>query len=311
MDGRTTSNRELARGIGVSETAVRRAEKAGRIGREADGSWDLAKVQAAWSSNTDPSQQRRSPTRAQHRGRPATMKPVPEAAVGAVEPVSAGNMTFMQARTANEVLKAQERRVRLQRMKGEPVDRGAISAEFATAVAATPTRPFDPVEVQERFDRAYEDHREAFRTALLAASGRLGRRLAAAIARRAHHQSGGGHLPDRGSQPQRLALPGRHPRRFRLARDRPDGPRSAAAALGRERTARAPRAPTLFYSRPNGADSGASASARRRPPSRRRSRRQCEEPALGRACRRWRNDLACAWHSGPSGYHRHGPTARR
>jgi hypothetical protein len=45
------------------------------------------------------------------------MKPVPEAAVGAVrdtlresgEPVSAGGMTFMQARTANEVLKAQER----------------------------------------------------------------------------------------------------------------------------------------------------------------------------------------------------------
>jgi hypothetical protein len=43
----------------VSETAVRRAEKAGRIGREIDGSWDLAKVQAAWSSNTDRSQQRR------------------------------------------------------------------------------------------------------------------------------------------------------------------------------------------------------------------------------------------------------------
>jgi hypothetical protein len=55
---------------------------------------------------------------------------VPEAAVGAVretlresgEPVSAGSMTFVQARTANEVLKAQERRVRLQRIKGELVD---------------------------------------------------------------------------------------------------------------------------------------------------------------------------------------------
>ena len=48
-----TSNRELARQIGVSETAVRRAEKAGRIQREADGSWDPAKVKAAWSENTD------------------------------------------------------------------------------------------------------------------------------------------------------------------------------------------------------------------------------------------------------------------
>ena len=43
MDRRTTSNRELARWIGVSETAVRRAERAGRIRREADGSWDLAR----------------------------------------------------------------------------------------------------------------------------------------------------------------------------------------------------------------------------------------------------------------------------
>ena len=133
-----TSNRELARQIGVSETAVRRAEKAGRIGREADGSWDLAKVQAAWSSNTDPSQQRRTGPSGGAASRPGpAMKPVPEAAVGAVretlrehgEPVSAGGMTFMQARTANEVLKAQERRVRLQRMKGELVDRARAVAQ--------------------------------------------------------------------------------------------------------------------------------------------------------------------------------------
>ena len=65
------------------------------------------------------------------------MKPVPEAAVGAVretlrehgEPVSAGGMTFMQARTANEVLKAQERRLRLQQMKGELVDRAKAVAQ--------------------------------------------------------------------------------------------------------------------------------------------------------------------------------------
>jgi hypothetical protein len=61
-----TSNRELGRQLGVSETAVRRAEKAGRIRREADGSWDSAKVRAAWAGNTDPAQQR--PARS---GRPA------------------------------------------------------------------------------------------------------------------------------------------------------------------------------------------------------------------------------------------------
>jgi hypothetical protein len=139
MDARRTSNRELARQLGVSETAVRRAEKAGRIKREPDGSWDPARVKAAWADNTDPAQQR--PARS---GRPAvksrSLKPVPEAALGAVrdtlrehgEPIAAGPgqaMTFMQARTANEVLKAQERRLRLQQMKGELVDRAKAVAQ--------------------------------------------------------------------------------------------------------------------------------------------------------------------------------------
>jgi hypothetical protein len=136
---RTKSNRELARQLGVSETAVRRAEKAGRIRREADGGWHVARVKAAWAGNTDPAQQRRVPGLDRQDRSPArtALKPVPEAAVGAVretlrehgEPVSAGGMTFMQARTANEVLKAQERRLRLQRMKGELVDRARAVAQ--------------------------------------------------------------------------------------------------------------------------------------------------------------------------------------
>jgi ribosomal protein L19E len=136
---RVTSNRELARQLAVSETAVRRAEKAGRIRREPDGAWDLAKVRAAWSGNTDPAQQRagRSAGNGSRRATRRAVKPVPEAAVGAVrdtlrehgEPIAAGAMTFMQARTANEVMKAQERRVRLQRMKGELVDRARAVAQ--------------------------------------------------------------------------------------------------------------------------------------------------------------------------------------
>jgi hypothetical protein len=59
---RVISNRGLARQLAVSETAVRRAEKAGRIRREPDRAWDLAKVRAAWAGNTDPAQQRREPS---------------------------------------------------------------------------------------------------------------------------------------------------------------------------------------------------------------------------------------------------------
>ena len=72
------------------------------------------------------------------------MKPVPEAAVGAVSetlkeqglpaPAVAGGMTYLQARTANEVLKAQERRLRLQKLKGEVVDRArAVALVFRLA----------------------------------------------------------------------------------------------------------------------------------------------------------------------------------
>ena len=138
----TVSNRGLARRLGVSETAVRRAEKAGRIRREPDGAWDLAKVGLAWAGNTDPGQQRGEPS-ARNGSRRApwrAVKPVPEAAIGAVrdtlrehgEPIATSPgqaMTFMQARTANEVLKAQERRLRLQQMKGELVDRAKAVAQ--------------------------------------------------------------------------------------------------------------------------------------------------------------------------------------
>jgi hypothetical protein len=139
---RTSSNRALARHIGVSETAVRRAEKAGRIRREPDGAWDPARVKAEWSDNTDQAQQRSASGAKQRSPKPnrAALKPVPEAALGAVretlrehgEPIVAGPgqaMTFIQARTANEVLKAQERRLRLQQMKGELVDRAKAVAQ--------------------------------------------------------------------------------------------------------------------------------------------------------------------------------------
>ena len=62
--------------------------------------------------------------------------------------------------------------------QGELVDRNAITADFAREVAGAPTRPLDFQRVQERFDRAYDDHPEAFRAALLAARDGLGRRLA-------------------------------------------------------------------------------------------------------------------------------------
>ena len=126
------SRRAYARHRGVAESAVRKAIGAGRITVEPDGTIDPAKADAEWSANTNATQGRGK----RGGGRRTAVKPVPEAAVSAVretlresgEPVTAGATTFMQARTANEVLKAQTARVRLQRLKGELVDRARAAA---------------------------------------------------------------------------------------------------------------------------------------------------------------------------------------
>ncbi|MFZ1413223.1 MAG: hypothetical protein WAS73_01390, partial [Defluviicoccus sp.] len=101
-----------------------------------DGSIDAAASDARRAQATDPSMQR-------GRHNPS-LRPVPEAAVGAVAetlreqglpaPQAAGGMTYLQARTANEVLKAQERKMRLQKLRGELVDRArAIAMVFRLA----------------------------------------------------------------------------------------------------------------------------------------------------------------------------------
>jgi hypothetical protein len=124
------SEREYAAHAGVSRGAVQKARASGRLVLHADGSIDAKASDARRAQATDPSMQR-------GRQQPA-LRPVPEAAVGAVTetlrdqglpaPQEAGGMTYLQARTANEVLKAQERKMRLQTLKGELVDRARATA---------------------------------------------------------------------------------------------------------------------------------------------------------------------------------------
>lgn len=137
------SRRAYARHRGVSDMAVRKAIASGRIAVEEDGTIDPEKADRAWASASDPAQLRPSPNAkatSQPRGTP---RPVPMAAVETVRETlresgeatpGTGNMTFVQARTANEVIKAQDRRIRLGKLKGDLVDRSrAISTVFGLA----------------------------------------------------------------------------------------------------------------------------------------------------------------------------------
>ena len=103
-----------------------RAVKDGRVPVEADGTIDLAKADSAWERSTDPSRAKQGARR---------LKPVAEAAVGSVRETlkeqglpTSGNVTFVQARTAHEIAKAHLARLRLQRMKGELVERSRATA---------------------------------------------------------------------------------------------------------------------------------------------------------------------------------------
>jgi hypothetical protein len=133
---RGLSERQYAARVGLSRGAIQKAKVAGRLVLHADGSIDAAASDARRAETTDPSKSRaKAATPAPAKPK---LKPVPEAAVSAVgdtlreqglaAPAAGGGMTFLQAKTANEVLKAQERRIRLQKLKGELVDKARAEA---------------------------------------------------------------------------------------------------------------------------------------------------------------------------------------
>lgn len=127
------SERQYAAHIGLSRGAIQKAKKAGRLVLFADGSIDAARSDERRRTMTDPSQQR--PYLDQSDEKPVGAAAPPNTGSTLSEPGphtvrSAGSMTFVQARTANEALKAQERRLRVQRMKGELIDRAHAKSLF-------------------------------------------------------------------------------------------------------------------------------------------------------------------------------------
>ena len=112
------SIRAYARQRGVSDTAVRKAIKAGRITPEADGKVDPVKADRQWQANTVGS------------APPARETPTPAMSSGSGQSSGAlpTGTSLVQARTANEVLKAQTNKVKLSRLKGDLVDRAQVIA---------------------------------------------------------------------------------------------------------------------------------------------------------------------------------------
>ncbi|WP_255569481.1 elements of external origin [Roseomonas alba] len=147
--GRVASQREVARRLGISHTALQKAQRAGRIAPEADGAWDVQKVRARLADSSDPV--RKTATLVQQKpapSRPAAPRPPVAPMPQAADPLPrAAQNTFHDARTANEVLKAQERRLRLDERKGKLVDKARalllvhrLAKEERDAILAWPAR---------------------------------------------------------------------------------------------------------------------------------------------------------------------------
>jgi hypothetical protein len=127
------SERQYAARVGLSRGAIQKAKEAGRLVLHADGSIDAEASDQRRAAMTDPAKSRATQTVRPVASPAPKLKPVPEAAVASVgetlreeglpTPVAGGGTTFLQAKTANEVLKAQERRIRLQKLKGELVEK--------------------------------------------------------------------------------------------------------------------------------------------------------------------------------------------
>ena len=120
------SIRAYARHRGVSDAAVRKAIAAGRITPEGDGTVDPERADAEWARNTEAP---RSGTRARVVKAAVPPEGASTAPVGDGQAnLPTGGASLLQARTVNEVVKAQTNKVRLARLKGELVDRNQAIA---------------------------------------------------------------------------------------------------------------------------------------------------------------------------------------
>jgi hypothetical protein len=96
----TPSTREAARRIGVTETALRKAEQTGRITREPGGQWDVDKTRRRMVETADPI---RSP-------------------LAASPGISADATPFARLKVAELALKVEARRLALDEEKGRLID---------------------------------------------------------------------------------------------------------------------------------------------------------------------------------------------
>jgi hypothetical protein len=123
MGTQVASQHEAARRLGISHTALQKAQRSRRIAPEPDGYWDVEKVRAQLARTADPARKTGGMATPTPQSPRSAAKPMPIGApLPALDPPPS-RTSYHNARTANEVLKAQERKLRLEERKGQLVDK--------------------------------------------------------------------------------------------------------------------------------------------------------------------------------------------
>ena len=135
----------LAKGLGRAKSGLHKLAKNGQIPKLANGRFDLAAVQKALAANIDPGRRRvhltAKPEQPSRQQEPLAVDPIEtlEAAAEAVsliktilaeEGVPSGAVDYNAARTAELILKARERHLKMQQQSGELVDAATIRDEI-------------------------------------------------------------------------------------------------------------------------------------------------------------------------------------
>ena len=124
----TPSTREVARRIGVTETALRKAAAKGRIEREPDGQWDVAKTRRRMVETADPARSPLAPGGAANPGG------------GMGGGMSADATPYARLKVAQLALKVEAQRLALDEEKGRLLDAATANAaidEIAGAIRDT------------------------------------------------------------------------------------------------------------------------------------------------------------------------------
>lgn len=161
MDRTHATAAATGRELGKSDVAVIKAAKAGRISRNADGTFDIDKVKLEWAANTSPIRggARNEPHTPD---RPATIASSPSARAAADNAAVSGSL--LKARTMRESYEAQTAKLDYQEKAGQLIDRAGVEMAMETAfrlvrdaIMATPDRLPLPVDVCATLRNALRD----------------------------------------------------------------------------------------------------------------------------------------------------------